>query len=77
MYKVTIQSTPANESDWRVVAAGTWTPGEQPQLEEHILSAEVVEELFNVTLSPTDKSGRNQIQCGDTLYAAVFRRLSR
>ena len=53
MYKVTIQSTPINESNWKVVAAGIWRPGEQPQLEEHILSAEVVGELFNVTPSAT------------------------
>jgi hypothetical protein len=77
MYKVTIQATPINESNWKVVAAGTWKPGEQPQLEEHILSAEVLEELFDVTPSESDPSGRNQIQCGDTLYAVVFRRLSR
>jgi hypothetical protein len=76
MYRVTIQSTPINESNWKVVAAGTWKPG-GPQLEEHILSAEVVAELFNVIPSATDKSGRNQIQCSDTLYAVVFRRLSR
>ncbi len=43
----------------------------------HILSAEVVAELFNVTPSTSDSSGRNQIQHGDTLYAVVFRRLSR
>lgn len=77
MYKVTIQATPLNESDWKVVAAGTWTPGQQPQLGEHILPPEVLEELFNVTPSALDPSGRNQIQYGDTLYAVVFRRLSR
>src|SRR5579862_9820323 len=77
MYKVTIQSTPVNESNWKVVAAGTWTPGQQPQLEEHMLSGEVVAELFNFTPSALDKSGQNQIQCGDTLYAVVFRRLRR
>jgi hypothetical protein len=76
MFKVTIQATPIKESNWTVVAAGTWTPGQQPQLDK-ILAAEVLEELFNVTPSATDKSGRNQIQSGDTLYAVVFRRLSR
>jgi hypothetical protein len=74
MYKVTIQATPINESNWAVVAAGTWTPGQQPQLDK-TLAAEVLGDLFNVTPSATDKSGRNQIQCGDTLYAVVFRRL--
>jgi hypothetical protein len=77
MYKVTIQATPINESDWKVEAAGTWTPGRQPQLAEHILPAEVLEELFNVTPPAMDPSGRNQMQCGNTLYAVVFRRLSR
>jgi hypothetical protein len=77
MYKVTIQATPVNESNWKVVASGTWTPGQQPQLDEHLLRAEVVAELFNVTPSALDQSGRNQIQCGDTLYGVVFRRLLR
>jgi hypothetical protein len=78
MYKVTIQATPIKVTDWRVVTAGTWTPGQRPQLDDQILlPAEVLEELFNVTPSATDKSGRNQIQRGDTLYAVVFRRLSR
>ena len=27
VYKVTIQETPVVESNWKVVAAGTWTPG--------------------------------------------------
>jgi hypothetical protein len=54
--------------------SGTWTPGQQPQLEQ-TLSAEVVEALFNVT--PSENSGRNQVQIGDTLYAMVFRRISR
>ena len=76
MYKVTIQATPINQSDWRVVATGTWTPGQQPQLTDQILPAQVLEELFNVTPSATDKSGRNQVQCGDMLYAVVFRKLS-
>ena len=77
MYKVTIQTTPVSKIDWRVVAAGRWTPGQPPELAEQTLSAEVLEELFNVTPTPTDQSRRNQIQCGDTLYAVVFRRLSR
>jgi hypothetical protein len=77
MYKVTIQASPIKEGDWRVVASGTWTPGKPPQLGDEILPAEVVEALFNVTPSPADKSGRNEIQCGDTLYAVVFRRLLR
>jgi hypothetical protein len=77
MYKVTIQETPIKESNWRVVASGTWTPGERPQLADHILPADVVEALFDVTPSATDKSGRNQVQIGDTLYAVVFRRLLR
>ena len=76
MYKATIQATLVAESNWRVVASGTWTPGQQPQLAEHILPAEVVEALFNVSPSATVKSGRNQVQFGDTLYAVVFRRLS-
>jgi hypothetical protein len=57
-----------------VVGSGTWTPGQQPQLEQ-TLSAEVVEALFNV--SPLEKSGRNQVQLGDTSYAVVFRKISR
>jgi hypothetical protein len=77
MYKVTIQETPVAESNWRVVGSGTWTPGQPPQLGDQILPVEVVEALLNVTPSPTDKSGRNQVQIGDTLYAVVFRRLSR
>ena len=77
MYKVTIQETPVAESNWRVVASGTWTPGQQPQLDEHILPAEVIKALFNVSPSATDESGRKQVQCGDTLYAVVFRRLSK
>jgi hypothetical protein len=76
MFKVTIQATPINESNWAVVAAGTWTSGQQPQLDK-TLATEVVAELFNVTPSALDKSGRNEIQCGDTLYAVVFRRLSK
>jgi hypothetical protein len=45
MYKVTIQSTPANENNWVVVASGRWTPGQQPQFDEQTLSAEVLEGL--------------------------------
>jgi hypothetical protein len=76
MYKVTIQATPAGESNWRVVTTGRWTPGQPPQLEAEILPANVFETLFNITPSATDKSGRNQMQDGDTLYGVVFRRLS-
>ena len=74
VYKVTIQATPVGADQWKVVASGTWTPGQQPQLEQ-TLSAEVVEALFNV--SPSEKSGRNQVQLGDIFYAMVFRRISR
>jgi hypothetical protein len=77
MYKVTIQASPAKGIDWKVVAAGTWNPGEQPQLAEQTVPAEVLADLFNVTPSQTDKSSRNQVQCGETLYAVVFRRLLR
>lgn len=77
MYKVTVQATPVSKIDWKVVAAGRWTPGQPPELAEPLLSAEVLGELFNVTPSPTDPSGRKQIQCDDTLYAVVFRRLLR
>jgi len=76
MYKVTIQATPVADIAWKVVASGTWTPGQQPQLDEQI-PAEVVGMLFNVTPSAKDNSGRNQVQCGGTSYAVVFRRLSR
>ena len=77
MYKVTIQATPIEGSDWKVVASGTWTPGQRPQLADDILPADVLEGLFNITPAPSDKSGRNQVQCGDMLYALVFRRLSK
>jgi hypothetical protein len=77
MYKVTIQETPVAESNWRVVATGTWMPGQQPQLAESVLRSEVIEALFDVSPSATDESGRRQVQFGDTLYAVVFRRLSR
>jgi hypothetical protein len=77
MYKVTIQATPTAKIDWKVVAAGRWTPGRPPELAEQNFPADVLQELFNVTPSPTDPSGRNQIQRGDTLYAVVFRRLLR
>ena len=76
MYKVTIQATPFAESNWRVVASGTWSPGQQPQLDQRI-PAEVLEMLFNVSPSAKDNSRRNQVQCGDTFYAVVFRRLSK
>ena len=75
VYKVTIQATPVGTGHWKVVTSGAWTPGQQPQLDKQILSAEVVEALFNV--SPSEKSGRNQVHLGDTLYAMVFRRISK
>lgn len=53
VYKVTIQATPVGADQWKVVASGTWTPGQQPQLEQ-ILSAEVVEALFNVSEFPAN-----------------------
>jgi hypothetical protein len=62
---------------WQVVASGAWTPGREPKLDEHVLPAAVVEALFNVSPSPTDASGRNEIQFGDTSYAVVYRRLSK
>ena len=77
MYKVTIQEASVKLSDWKVVAAGTWTPGQRPQLDDQIVPTDVLDELFNVIPSVTDRSGRNQIQRGDMLYAMVFRRLSR
>jgi hypothetical protein len=77
MYKVTIQATSVQRIDWKVVGSGSWNPGQQPQLEDQILSAEVLAGLFSVTPAPTDNSGRNQVQFGDTLYAVVFRKLSR
>jgi hypothetical protein len=77
VYKVTIQETPVVEKpNWRVVASGTWTPGQEPQLAEHMLPAEVIEALFNVSPSATVESGRNQVQFGERFYAVVFRRLS-
>jgi hypothetical protein len=77
MYKVTIQATPISKIDWKVVAAGHWTPGQPPELAEQGLAAELLEELFTVTPQPSEQSCRNQIRCGDTLYAVVFRRLLR
>lgn len=77
MFKVTIQATSIGVTDWKVVATGTWTPGLPPILEENLLPAEVTQELFQVAPAPTDKSGRNQIQSGDKLYAVVFRNLAR
>jgi hypothetical protein len=49
MYKVTIQTTPAGESNWRVVTTGTWSQGERPQLADEILPPKIVEALFNIT----------------------------
>ena len=78
MYKVTVQSTPvAEKPEWKVVATGTWTPGQKPQFDEQTLPAKVIEALFNVGLSAAVSSGRNQVQFGDTLYAVVYRRLSK
>jgi hypothetical protein len=77
MYKVTIQTTPAGESNWRVVTTGTWNQGERPELADEILPPKIVEALFNLTPSATDESGRNQVQDGDMAYAVVFRKLSR
>ena len=65
------------ENNWRVVAAGTWIPGQRPELENQLLPAAVLATLFNLVPSATDKSGRNEVRCGDTAYAMVFRRLSR
>jgi hypothetical protein len=76
-YKVTIQATLVGANSWQVVAAGTWTPGQEPKLDEQALPAGVVEALFKVSPSPTDASGRNEIQFGDTSYAVVFRKLSK
>jgi hypothetical protein len=76
MYKITIQSTPINESNWKVVGSGRWTPGQQPELDK-TLADDVLRELFNVTPSGVAQSSRNQIQCGNMFYAVVFRRLSR
>jgi hypothetical protein len=72
MYKVTIQVTPAGESNWRVVTTGTWTPGKPPQLAGEILPANVVEALFDITPSANTKSGRTQARDGETLYTLVF-----
>ena len=77
LYKVTIQSTPVGESNWRVVTTGTWTPGTAPQLEAQTLPAQVIEALLNIVPSPMDESGRNEMQDGNTLYSVVYRRLSR
>jgi hypothetical protein len=49
VYKVTIQATPVGADQWKVVASGTWTPGQQPQLEQ-TLSAEVIEALFGTAM---------------------------
>ena len=62
VYKVTLQETPVSESNWRVVASGTWTPGQHPQLQEHMLPAEVVKALFNVIPSATEKSATTASQ---------------
>jgi hypothetical protein len=77
MYKVTIQATPFQADNWKVVATGTWTPGTPPQLDSIVVPADVVTALLNITPAPADRSGRNQVDHGDTSYAVVFRRLSR
>lgn len=77
MFKVTIQATPIGVTDWKVVATGTWNPGLPPELDDDLLPAEVTRELFQVAPAPADKSGRNQIQSGDKLYAVVYRNLAR
>ena len=74
VYKVTIQATPVGADQWKVVGSGIWTPGQQPKLEQ-TLSAEVVEALFSV--SPSESSGRNQVELGNTSYGMVFRRISK
>jgi hypothetical protein len=76
MYKVTIQTTPTGESNWRVLTTGTWNPGEPPRLEHQSVPDNAVEALFEITPSAKDQSGRNQVQDGDMLYAVVFRKLS-
>jgi hypothetical protein len=76
-YQVTIQATTVRGMDWKVVATGRWTAGRGPLLAEHTVSADVLENLFHLTPSATDQLLRNQIQSGDTLYAVVFRKLSR
>ena len=42
-----------------------------PQLGDEAFAVELLDELFNVTPSPAELSGRDQIQCGDTLYGVV------
>jgi hypothetical protein len=77
MYKVIIQSTPVGESNWRVVTTGMWNPGEPPRLAEEILPANVVESTVQHHTFGNESIRANQMQDGDTLYAVVFRRLSR
>jgi hypothetical protein len=77
VYRVTIQATSIYDNNWKVIVAGNWSPGAPPQLENQILSVKVVDALFDVKPSEKDFSGRNQVQDGDTLYAVVFRKLSR
>jgi hypothetical protein len=59
------------------VASNTWTPGQQPQIAEQTLPAEVIEILFKVSPSAMAQSGRNQVQLGEMFYAVVFRGLSK
>lgn len=77
MYNVTIQETPAAESDWSAVTTGRWTPGQPPRLADEILPANVIEALFDIQPPATDQSGRNHVQDGDTFYAVVFRKRSK
>lgn len=75
VFKVTIQATAVEEKDWHVVATGTWIPGQQPELENEVLPAEVLATLFAVSPSGTEKSRRNEARCEGTAYAIVFRRI--
>jgi hypothetical protein len=78
MYKVTIQALRDPTSNWKVVATGTWTPGKPPELvAEGVgdLHPDMVIALFD--FSPSNESGRRQVQDGDRQYAMVYRRPSR
>ncbi len=77
MFKVTIQATAVQENNWHVVATGTWSPGQQPELGDETLPVDVVATLFAVTPAATDRSSRNEVRHGDTAYAVVFRRVKR
>jgi hypothetical protein len=77
VFKVTIQATAVQENNWHVVATGSWSPGQKPELDEKTLPVEVVATLFAVAPAGTDKSGRNEVRHGDTAYAVVFRRVTK